>query len=600
VADLKTQSKKLKFPRRLQLICKAWRRLQEPVLKHRQKLIQAYAAGYYTPGFHPFHTINLIGRGVDSIVPFLVEGDPKFMVETKIANFRHWAYVTQLAINHYIEHLKLAENVLIPAAVASMFGAAITRTMLTHSGNIRLEEGGVIKTGVPSVTVIDEANYIGDPAAKRRADFTLEGDIYRLPTDYAKDFFAGKDKWGNQIADYITPDGKMIQDYSPEEITKHNFDRSRLGLRDYTTFIDLYLYDENVIVTIMPEGKKAKILRTIEWTGPEGGPYDYLGYRFLPETPTPLPPAWSWHDLDVTMNILFDKAREQAENQKKILAYESAAEGDAKRITQTSNMGTVRVDNIQSLKEIEYGGVNPSNLQWMAFAEAEFTKQGGNPDVLGGRGVQAPTLGQEQLVFNNATRIIRNMASRFDSFVTSIVKKLAWDFWYNPLTYVPVLRDIYGYGQMPAVFSNSRKVGEFNDFVFKLIPYSMQRESPEIKYQKLMSFMTSWVLPSMSMAAQQGAVVDVPTATRILAEYAGLDNFNQIYETAVPHELAQFPYTMQPIRTPASAGKIKKSAQTNDQFGATEISRLANLEQQQRRAGGQPSPPHYEGERVLE
>jgi len=598
MANLQTP-RKMKFPKRLQLMCKAWQTLQQPMLKHRKKLIEAYTSGYYHDSGHPFHTINLIGRGVDSIVPFIVEGNPRFMVETKVANFRHWAYVTQLAINYYIEHLNLAEKVLIPSAVASMFGAAIVRTMLTHSGNIRLEEGGIIKTGVPTVVTIDEANYIGDPSAKRRSDFTIEGDIYRLPTEYAKDFFAGRDKWGNQIADYITPDGKIAQEYSVEEITKTNFDRAKIGLRDYTTFIDIYLYDENVIVTIMPEGKKAKILRTVEWDGPDGGPYDYLGYKFLPDSPTPLPPAWSWHDIDVTMNILFDKARQQAENQKKILAYESAAEEDAKRVVNTPNMGSVRVDNIQALKEIEYGGMSPANMDWMAFAESEFTKQGGNPDVIGGRGAQAPTLGQEQMVFNNATRIIRNFATRFDSFTTSIVKKLAWDFWYNPLTYVPVLKDIYGFGQLPAVFSSSRKVGEFTDFVFKLVPYSSQRETPDVKYQKLMNFMTAWVLPSMQMAAQQGAMIDIPTVTRILADYAGLDNFNQVYQTAIPQPLSQFPFTMVPANTP---GKVagKKSAQSDDRFGATGISRLANLQQQQQRAGGQPSPPHNEKERVLE
>jgi hypothetical protein len=407
---LKEANKRIKFPRRLQLIQKSWGILSKDTLAHRQRMFKSWAAGYYTAGRSPYHTINLMGRGVDTIVPFLVEGTPRFLVESRVANLRPQGYITQLAINYYLDKVKLAENVLIPAATNSMFGAAITRTCLTHSGNIRFEEGGNIKQGIPSVSLIDDANYVGDPAAKRRVDFQLEGDVYRLPTLYARDFFAKRDEFGNQIADYISPDGKIIQEYSPEEIGRHNFNRAKLGLKDYTTFIDIYLYDENIIVTIMPEGKRAKILRTVEWKGPEGGPYDFLGYKFLPEQPMPLPPAWSWHDLDLTMNIMFDKAREQSENQKKILAYESAGEEDAKRVVNTPNMGSVRVDNIQSLKEIDFGGVNPQNLQWMQFAEGEFTKQGGNPDVIGGRGSQSPTLGQEQMVFANATRIIRNFS----------------------------------------------------------------------------------------------------------------------------------------------------------------------------------------------
>jgi len=594
MADLLTEAnKKLKFSRRLQLVAKSWQRIAKPMLAHRQQMFKSWAAGYYSEGKSPYHTVNLLGRGVDTIVPFLVEGNPRFMVESRAGNYKRWAYITQLAINYYLSKINLAERVLIPAATNSMFGAAITRTCLTHSGNLRLEEGGIIKQGVPSVSLIDDANYIGDPAAKRRADFQLEGDVYRLPTKYAKEFFAGIDQFGNQIADYIQPDGKLIQEYSPEEIAKTNFDRAKLGLRDSTTFIDLYLYDENVIITIMPEGKKSKILRTVEWKGPEGGPYDYLGYKFMPENTIPLPPAWSWHDLDTTMNIMFDKSREQAENQKKILAYESPAEEDAKRVVNTPNMGSVRVDNIQALKEIEYGGMSEQNLAWMAFAEQEFTKQGGNPDVMGGRGAQAPTLGQEQMIFSNATRIVRNFSSRFDSFVTSITKKLAWDFWFNPMSYVPVLRDIQGFGQLPAVFDDAGKVGDFYDFMFKLTPYSMQRESPDIKYQKMMQFMTAWILPTMNFAAQQGSMLDISTATRIMSEYLGFENFNQWYRSAIPHELSNVPYQMQPAEGVGRTGnKVSKSpGQTSDAFGASTGSKLANSNAQQLRAGGQSSPP---------
>lgn len=580
---------KLSFSRRIQKAQKAWHILNEPMLKHRHKMFMAWASGYYEDKANPFHTINLIGRGVDTVVPFLVEGNPRFLVETPVNNYRPYAYITQLAINYYLKRLDIAEKALIPAALNSMFGAGIVRTCLTHSGNIRLEEGGELKAGQPSVTVIDDANYIGDPSAKRRVDFRLEGDVYRLPTTYARDFFAGKDKFGNEIADYIKPDGKLIQEYSPEDIAKSNYDRVKFGIMDQTTFMDVFLPEENTIITLMPEGKKAKILREVEWKGPDGGPYDYLGYKFISESPIPLPPAWAWHDLDTTMNSVFDKSREQAENQKKVLAYEDVAEEDAKRVVNTPNMGSVRVNNISSLKEISFGGMDNANLEWMQFAEAEFTKQGGNPDILGGRGAQAKTLGQEQLIFNNATRIIRSFVNRFDNFTSSIVKKFAWDFWHNPLSYTPVLREIPGYGRMPAVFSSSDTVGKFDDFMYNLVPFSMQRESPETKYQKMMQYSLQWIIPTYQMAQSQGAQIDIPLLSRIMAEYAGFENFNQFYKTAVPHELENVPFTMMPMSNSPGQG--------NDTFGATLGSRTANMQQQQTRAGGQSSPEHFPGQR---
>lgn len=573
------QDVKLRFPARLQKLCKTWQRKAESSLKHRKKMLQLWASGYYDSGYTRNHTLNLMDRGISTVVPFLVEGNPRILIQTLVANYKPWSYTTQLALNFLIEKMNLAENVFIPVAINSMFGAGITRTSFVYDRLIS-EDNELIKAGTPTVDVVDDSHYIGDPSAKRRMDFTFEGDIYKLPTVYAKDFFARKDKFGNQIADYIQSDCKLEQDYNPREISQSNYNQDKLSLRDYTTFIDLYLRDSNTIVTIMPEGKKAVILREVEWDGPEGGPYDYLSYKYFPEEPIPLPPAWSWHDIDVTVNLLADKAKEQAENQKKVFAYSAGAEGDAKKIAAARNMQTICVEDVDAIKDIDLGGVNPLNLEWITFMENQHTKQGANPDVLGGRGAQAETLGQEQLIYSNATRIVNNMYTRFQSFMISVIHKLAWAFWTDPSLYIPVVKEVPGVGDLPVVFSQADMVGDFYDFIFKVIPYSTQRMSPEVRYSRLMQFLSQWILPTMQMAAMQGSTIDFPTVSRILADYAGLDSFNQWYVSAVPHELQAVPYQMQPLKSPG---------QGNDALGALDSSREANMQQQQAKTTGSPS-----------
>jgi hypothetical protein len=561
------------FASRLQMLSRYWQKSNEGALKHRQKMLKAYASGYYDSGYTRRHILNLIDRGVSSITPFLVEGDPRVLVKTEIPKFRGWAYTIQLALNFLINKLSLAENVLIPAAINSMFGFAITRSAFEYDRTISLLDEP-IKYGRPIVELIDDTEYIGDCSAKRVSDFTFEGDIYRLPTIYAKDFFAKKDRWGHQTADDITSDGKLIEQYSPQEISQIDYDRDRLALRNYTTFIDLYLYDENTIVTIMPHGKKAKILREVEWKGPEGGPYDKLWYKGFPNEPTPLPPAWSWNDLDETINILMDKMKEQAEAQKDIVAYSAEAEEDVKRMVKTPNQGTVRVDNVDAMKKLEFGGVNPLNYQWVTFAEQQFTKSATpSSDVIGGRGSQAPTLGQEQLIFSNATRIINNMYNRFHRFTVSIIRKLAWQYITDPTTIVPVVKEISGVGEFPAIFSDTYKVGDFYDFVFDIVPYSTQRTSPEMQYQRLMQFLTQWVLPTAQIASAQGTQIDVSTVSKILASYIGETSLNQWYKTAVPSEMEGIAYKMLPFG--------KSPGQGNDSTGATLGSKNANLNRQQ-------------------
>lgn len=563
-----------RFEERLQIMCRAWPKKWEDPMYHSQKLLASYASGYFNRKLAREHPINLTDRGVSTIVPFLVEGNPKLLVESIVPNLRPSARRTQLALNYLIDKkMNLAENVFIPAATMSMFGGVATRTFSEYDRIINIDDEE-IKLGSPRVIVIDPADYVGDPAARTRADFVIEGDIYRLPTEYAKNVFDHPDN--------ISPSGKLITKFSAEQLTVPGFNWNKLNLRDYSIFIDLYIRDEGIIVTIMPYGEIPVRLKTIDYDGPGDGPYDYLGYKFFPGCPIAIPPAWAWNDLDESMNVMAKTAREQAESQKNVIVAEPASKDAAKKALKASNNDVIVARGMDKVKTLSFGGVNPDNYTWMAFAETQFTKTGVNPDVLGGRGAQAPTLGQEQMVFRNASRIINNMYNRFESFMTSVINKLAYYVWTDPAVYIPVINQVPGLGEVPIVFSQADKVGDFYDFVFNLKPYSSQRTSPELMYQKLMQFMSSWVLPVAQMAAAQGAQIDVVTATQMMADYAGFDNFDQIFKSVVPQDPGNVQYTMQPtVGERPKAGK--QTGQMDDRMGASEPSRSANSAQASQR-----------------
>lgn len=568
--QLYEQNKKMSFPARLQKMCKLWQKKNEAVQKHQLKLLKLWVSGFFDLQYSREHLINLMDRGVFTIVPYLVEGNPRADVETLITNYKSWAYTTKLALNFLIERMNLADKVFIPVAINSMFGAGITRTFTEYDRIINLEDE-VIKSGSPTIKVIHDSDYIGDPIAKTRDDFIFEGDVYRLPTDYARDLFAGKDKYGNEIADYIYPDCKLSNDLSPEKIVEPGFSYEKASLRDYTTFIDIYLYDENITVTILPEGNKAKILREVEEDGPKVSPYDYLGYKYIPGGSVPIPPAWFWHDQDVSMNVVAKAAREQAESQKDLILADPSNKQLAEQVTNAKNMDVLLVkDPKDGVQKVSFGGMNTENLGWMNFVEVLFNKSGGTSEIMSGRGAEAPTLGQERMVFQNASRIINNMSTRYHEFMTSVLKKLAWKIWTDPLVYIPVIKEVPGVGSFPVKFEQAFKVGEFYDFVFKIVPYSTQRMSPETKYQRLMQFASQWILPTLQLAVQQGAEFDIPEATQRMAGYMGFDDFGQLYRTAIPKPTDSVQFQMQPM------GNQKAPGQQNDSMGALLPSREAN------------------------
>jgi hypothetical protein len=565
------KDKDFNFAARLQKQSKLWQKKNENIQLHQQKLLKLWASGFFDGKYAREHLINLLDRGVFTIVPYLVEGDPKCLVETLVLNYKSFAYTTQLALNYLIKKIKFAESVLIPAAINSMFGAGITRIFDEYDRIINLDDE-VIKSGHPVIRVIHDSDYIGDPMAKTRDDFIFEGDVYKLPTDYAKDLFAGKDQFGNQIADYISADCKLTNDFSLEKIFEPDFNMEKLALRDYTTFIDLYLYDENSIVTIMPDGKKAKILRTIENDGPES-PYTYLGYKYFPGCSVPIPPAWFWHDQDVSINIVAKTGREQAESQKDVIFADMPSKKAAEAGVNAKNMDViVTKDPKDGIQKISFGGINPDNLGWMNFVELLFNQSGGTPEVMRGTGAEAPTLGQERMIFQNASRIVNNMYSRFHNFMETNLRKLAWRVWTDPLTSIPVIKDIPGFGKLPQIFDSPEKVGDFYDFVFTIVPYSTQRLSPEMKYQRLFQFASQWILPTLPLSQQQGAEFDIPEATERMGNYLGFDDFGHLYKTAVPKETDIIPYTMQ---------SNKNKGQMNDSFGSMLPSMEANSERRE-------------------
>ena len=557
---------------RYQTLTKSWQKKYEGPLLHSQKLQQLWISGYYNKGYSRWHLINLMNRAVSAGVSYLAEGNPKVSIEPKAPKLRSFAYAMKLIVNFLIEKHDFAENVFIPGAIASYFGAAIARTFNEYDRCVSVD-GERIKVGSPKVAIIEPCDYVGDPSVKVRADFAFEGDVYRLPTEYAKDLFARKNKYGKQVADYIQSDAKLTTKYSAEEITgKGGYDYNKLALEEFSTFIDIYNRKEKTIETIMPMGHKAIVLKTID---SPANPYDYLGYTYPPNCPIPIPPAWDIYDLDVTTNIVAKTEREKAEAQKTIIAAEPTGRKAAEAVLKGKNVDVVTVKGMDGVKQFSFGGVSSEGLAYMQWAESEFQKAGSTTsDIFRGAGPTSETLGQDQMVMSNASRMVNGYYIRFHNWMTSILRKWTNLVMDDPSSYVEVLDTVkvpgLGDYEYPVYFSQPDKVADFSQLILNVVPYSTQRKTPEMKYQSLMQLMTTWILPTMQLRRQQGADIDLQMVDNLLADYGGFDSFPQWYKSVIPGDNPDVDYLMK------SGKESKNPGQLNDSMGALDISKLAN------------------------
>jgi len=558
---------------RYQMQARAWQKKWEGALHHSQKLEQLWISGYYNKGYSRWHLVNLINRAVSTGVAYLAEGNPKVSIEPKAPRLRSLAYAMKLIINFLIEKQNFAENVFIPGAVASYFGPAIARTFDVYNRCVSTDNE-LIKVGSPKVVIIEPCDYIGDPSVKVRADFAFEGDIYRLPTKYAKDLFARKNKYGKQVADYIESDAKLVTKYSAEELTAEDgYDYNRLALEEYSTFIDVYNIKEKVIETIMPMGQKAVVLKTIDASF---NPYDYLGYRYPPSCPIPIPPAWDIYDLDVTTNIVAKAERKKAEAQKTLIAAEPTSKKAATAVVNAKEgVPVITVKGMDGVKQFNFSGVTSEGLGWLQWADNEFQKAGSTTsDIFRGSGPTSQTLGQDQMVMSNAARMVNSYYTSFHNWMTSILRKWTNLVMDNPASYVEVLDtvEIPGLGdyEYPVYFSKADKVADFSQLILNVVPYSTQRKTPEMKYQSLFQFATAWILPTLQLRRQQGADIDLEMLDNVLAEYGGFDSFPQWYRSVLPSDNPNVDYLMK------TGKKSKNPGQMNDSLGAMLPSREAN------------------------
>jgi len=571
------------FTSRVREAAEIWTRADRHRLKKRNRMISSWVSGYFNRGTqNKAHTMNLVDRAIGILVPYLAMSNPSVDVEARIPKLKPWAYTTQLALNHLISEIKFSKTVLRPAIFNSMFGAGIVKTGVMKEYQTELY-GDRLDVGQPYAIPVDEEDYIGDVSADCREDFEMEGNYYVMPTAMAREFFNAKH------ADKISPSYKLHGDDSIKEVVQQTVQGTDYHtLRTWTRFMDIYLHDEGVILTMLVDGDYNKILKTTEYDGPEDGPYDFLGYKFAPKNPMPVPPAWGWIDMDTAMNVLINKMRTQAERQKSILAYSAEASDDAEKIANTPDGGTCKVDDVNNTKILQMGGTNPENYQWVSYVEGQFSIQGGNLYTLGGQQSTAGTLGQEQMMMTNASRIVDDMSNSTYDFAESIFKKLAWYVWNDPMIQIPTIKRIEGAGSVEVIFDKYAQEGDYGDFNFKIRPYSMQRFNPGLQGQKLIQFLTSWILPVMGIAQQQGVQLNIDSATKKIAKYMQLD-IDDIWNSAIPEDgglVGAGPY--QPT---SGTVKQKGSAVSDDRFGASDASRQANsLQFQSSPRSGAPSP----------
>jgi hypothetical protein len=524
--------------------------------------------------------MNLIDRFVNIVCPYLVSQNPRVLIDPKrgINASRSFARTLELALEHLFDEIELSAYTLRPAVLNSMFSMGITKTGIMADSQVEIF-GYLHDVGQPFCDNIDYDDYVGDFRARNKQEMEIEGNRFCVPMEYVRDsgLFKNYDNL-SYVKEY------NAEQTSPEEIAKKHMVpfEHRNELRKKVWLTDLWIPDEGIIVTIPPEGQGNKIMRVVEYDGPEDGPYDLLTYHHFPNSVIPIPPIYNVLNLNNIINRLVTKMNHQASREKKVMLYELSGAEDAETIRNTPDGFTAGVKNVDAFKEVEFGGVAETNFPFVQFLEQQYSIQGGNLYTIGGRESQAETLGQEQMLQANASKQLQDMVLQVHRFTRSITKKLAWYLWSDPYIQIPVIKEL-GEFKLKVEYTPDVREGDFFDYGFDIEPYSMSMMSPETRFQRLMQLVGQVVLPTAQIAATQGSMLNVSELVNECARFLDVRNIDKWWMTGVPQETQMNPYMPEQGAPKSGQGDGRFSSSDNDG------SNMNNMLQHMNRTAGESS-----------
>jgi len=371
------------------------------------------------------------------------------------------------------------------------------------------ESGDILRDpGQPFVAAIDLDDYIIDDFARKRSRASFEGDSYSVLYEWAmdSDFF---DKAGRSEIERLEKlgqpqgAGNKVADLGGKAGPGDPFER-------WIQLKDLWLPHQNMVVTIPGDVNSVqRYIREVAWDGPERGPYEMLAPFKIPTTVMPVCLAGIICDLYELCNILANKVARQAERQKDVGVYEGPSEADGQNIKNAEDGEMVLVNNSKGVGMLSFGGANPQGYEATQWFYEFFRKVSGNLDTLGGLETQAKTLGQEEMLLQQAGVRVNDIREAVQTFAGRIIEKLAWWLWTDPQREMELSIHLPGGIEIPARWTPEAREGNFLDYNFQIDPYSLGSESPEQQYRKMMELVKEAVIPLSPFGAPQGSYPDV-------------------------------------------------------------------------------------------
>lgn len=508
---------------RLLKAIKSSRDALEPFRRVRKELIKDYVGSWYSEsGAENKTLVNLINQTARIYTVALAANNPQVLVGTPRTESLAFARRFEVNLNKLIGDMSLDKtfrSIVMDAFFCLGCGVVMMRDTDTRfHGVLESEEDVWLDPGQPWFNRVSLDDLILDMPAKELSKMRYCGHRYRA--DYEK--VMDEPGYSKKVKDKLKPTSRSHFDTTgaARDLASDWGSAEDDDLKDMVWLMDVWIAENNSIVTMACDQDLPPLIER-EWIGSQAGPYKFLSLGDTPDNVIPTSPAINLKGMHDLQNRLHRRMEEDSDAHRIVNVYPPNMADDAERLRTAGRNSWQRGTSPDQIKQFEMGGVDQRDMALATFLQSEYDRFAGNLQAMGGLGAQASTVGQEEIINGNVTRNVADMRMAVVSFASDCVLDLGRLMWEDQTLELKTSIPVENSGiNISSNWTPDYRQGDFEDYEFRVEPYSMVFKTPEQHLQELFQVLRE-IAPLWPMFQASGAMFD---AAAIVDEIARLKN----------------------------------------------------------------------------
>jgi len=581
---------------RLLKAIKASRDSLEPFRRVRKELIKDYVGSWYAEsGAENKTLVNLINQTALIYTVALAANNPQVLVNTPRMENLAFARRFEVNLNKLIGDMSLDKTfraIVMDAFFCLGCGVVMMRDTDTRfHGVLESEEDVWLDPGEPWFNRVSLDDLILDMPAKELSKMRYCGHRYRA--DYEK--VMDEPGYNKKVRDKLKPTSRSHHDSTGavRDIASEYGSAEDDDLKDMVWLMDVWIAENNSIVTMACDQDLPPLIER-EWIGSQAGPYKFLSLGDTPDNVIPTSPAINLKGMHDLQNRLHRRMEDDSDAHRVVNVYPPNMADDAERLRTAERNSWQRGTSPEQIKQFEMGGVDQRDMALATFLQGEYDRFAGNLQAMGGLGSQASTVGQEELIHGSVTRNVADMRMAVVSFASECILDLGRLMWEDQTLELHTSVPVENSGiQVSSDWTPNYRKGDFEDYEFKVEPYSMVFKTPEQHLQELFQVLRE-IAPLWPMFQASGATFDAAAIVDEIARLKNRPEFKRFITFANPSDMLggdqntirQSPHTVrETIRRNVSGGGTEQAR--NNALIQTLMGGNPQLNAQQRNAMAQ-------------